>query len=138
LDEKELLSKEYLEKLKSVLKNLKDVKLKNCLDISDLTADNCHLHNGKVYLTDIGAIKPKFAGFGITKCFIQWAKTERQRKYLEHGYNSVSSMKFYSGNYKRMAQLFFIIQVLYYKNLQGKNYSSYLGRLTSLLDKKFI
>jgi len=70
LQRKEVLRKNQVRKLKETLWNLRHIKLKTCLDISDLTADNCHIYAGKVYLTDIGAIKPKFAGFGITKVFI--------------------------------------------------------------------
>lgn len=133
-----ILPEEQFEKLEKILKILSHTKLRACLDISDLTADNCHIYQKKVYLTDIGAIKPKFAGFGITKVFIQWAKTDKQRKYFEEGYNSTYPMKFYSEDYKKLAQLFFVIQVLYYNHLQNKKNKAYLWRLNQLIEGKFI
>lgn len=129
-----VLAEEDNIKIKDLLNKLSSVKLKTCLDISDLTADNFRISGeGKVYLVDIGALKPKFAGFGITKGFFQWFKTREQRKAFNEGYSKISSMKFYSGKYKLLAQIFFIIQVLYYKHLQKKDISPYIKKLQIIL-----
>lgn len=138
ISKNKVLSKEDLLDTKKLLKKLSKIRLITCLDISDLTADNFRLSKeGKVYLVDIGAIKPKFAGFGITKAFFQWIKTEKQQQAFKEGYNSISSIDFYSGDYKILSELFFVIQVIYYKHLQNKNYDAYLKRLSYLLSYQY-
>ncbi len=133
---KALLSKDEGENIKRIYFYLKKkVKPKVTYESNDLSGGNFRLSKGKVYFIDVEAIKPRWKGFGIAKCFTQWAKTPKKQQAFLKGYKSVSSVKFLNKNYMDFLYLNFYVQSLNYKVKVGREYNVELRRLKVLINK---
>ena len=131
---KAIISIREEKQIKDIYSLLKDkTKPKVVFDVKDLVYSNFRIRNSKVYLVDIEAIKPHIRGFGIAKCFLMWAKTEKRQKEFLKGYAIVGSLKFFNKKYKDLCYLMFIIQALNYKAQVGRNYSGDLKVLKKML-----
>ena len=85
------------------------------LEANDVAKGNFRLgKDNKVYFVDIEAIKPKVKGFGIGKLYLRWAKEKKQQQAFAKGYTSVSSLKFFTVEYKDFIYISFLIQRINY------------------------
>lgn len=118
--------------------NKHKVKLKTALDANDVTNDNFMVSGGKVYFVDIEAIKPYIKGFGIAKAFTSWFKTPRTRDTFRKGYDSASSMRFYTEDYADLCTLIFLVQRINFKSAKGEHkiVRVALKRLNNILEIK--
>ena len=119
---KRIISKKLADDVENTYKKLdKKIKLKSILDAGDVTNDNFMVDKtGKVYFVDIEAIKPNVKGMGITKAYSSWFKTEKEKESFRRGYESISSMKFYTKDYAKMVTLIFFVQRIRFKHEKGE------------------
>lgn len=122
IKDKKIISEELAKKVENIYSNLdKKVKLKISLDAGDVTKDNFMIDKkGKIYFVDIEAIKATIKGMGIAKSFSSWFKTPKEQENFKKGYNSVSSMKFYTPDYAKFVTLIFFIQRIRFKSNKGE------------------
>jgi len=109
----EYISEKFAKKINDFRANLtKKIKLEITMDANDLYPKNFKVFNNKVYMVDIGAIKPLPKGLGIAKGFSRWFKTpEQQQKFLS-GYGKENSLKFFTKDYKKLITLQFLMRRL--------------------------
>jgi len=119
---KKIISKELSNDVEENFRSLdKRIKLKTSLDAGDVTNDNFMVDKtGRVYFVDIEAIKPNVKGMGITKAYTSWFKTDKEKDYFRKGYESISSMNFYTPGYAKMVTLIFFIQRIRFKHEKGE------------------
>src|SRR3989344_2036013 len=134
---KKVISKEDYSKITKLYNQLKKKnKVKPAMDITDPTPDNFRLNKGKVYFIDIEAIKPGPKGIGISKAFLRWFKTKKQRKDFLRGYNSVSNAKYLTKDYLQFIYLYHLISSIFSRLKDGRDPSERISMLNKLLDGK--
>jgi thiamine kinase-like enzyme len=110
-----IFTKKEGEKIIKTYKYLVNVcKPKIVFDINDVTHSNFIVtKKGKVFLVDIGAVRPLTKGYGVAKCFLQVSKKESQQKAFLKGYSSISSIKFLTQEYYDLIYLsFFVLKAI--------------------------
>jgi|TARA_Y100000310_G_C20460866_1_gene705292 hypothetical protein len=117
-------NKEKIKVIKQIYKNLESqLKPKTTWDLNDLNSDNFRINKeGQVYFVDIEAIKSRVKLYCIGKGFMRWFKTKKEQENFKKGYNSISSVKFFTDKYKDFIDFNFLIEELRYKKIYGKNY----------------
>lgn len=137
---KKIISDKLALKAEEVYRKLDErVFLKASLDAGDVTNDNFMVGlDNKVYFVDIEAIKPNIKGMGIAKAFSTWFKTTEAQKEFMRGYESISSMDFYTEDYAKMTTLIFFVQRIRFKAEKGEQYyvKRTINKLERLLEKK--
>ncbi|MBI2044094.1 hypothetical protein HYT24_01900 [Candidatus Pacearchaeota archaeon] len=133
---KPLLNNYEVNKIKMVYQILKKrVKPEFVLDINDTSPANFRLRRGKIYFVDIEAIKGRWKGLGIAKGFIQWITSEKEQNAFKKGYESISSMNFFTEDYKDFIYINFLVQALSYKAAIGRDYGKDLILLKKIIKK---
>jgi thiamine kinase-like enzyme len=134
---KKIISKERYNQITNIYNELeRKKKVKVAMDITDPTPDNFRLNKGKVYFIDIEAIKPGPKGIGISKAFLRWFKTEKQRRDFLRGYNSVSNGSYITADYLQFIYLYHLITSIYSRVSDGRDPSERILMLNKLLDGK--
>jgi thiamine kinase-like enzyme len=134
---KKTISKEKYDIIYNLYNKLiNKTKVISAMDITDPTSDNFRLQKdtGKVYFIDIEAIKPGPKSIGISKAFLRWFKTEKQRNNFLRGYNSVSNGKYITKDYLQFIYLYHLVQSLYSRISDGRDPSERLEMLNKLLE----
>lgn len=133
---RKLISKEEIVKVETVYQSLLGkAKPIFTLDANDLHGSNLRLRDGKVYLVDIDSIAERPRLFAIGKAFFKWFKKPSQQLEFRKGYSSISSTKFWTGEYQDFIYLNWLIQDIYYCHyFKKKKYAGIKLRKEQLRD----
>ncbi len=115
------------------------IEIITSLDADDVHCDNFMLTGNKIYFVDVDSIKVRIKGRGVTKAFSRWFRKEDQRKKFINGYNTVNSLDFYHGDYRKFCELNFLITSIYYGlESRGKPNEKDMTDLENLIQEFYI
>ena len=132
-----IINKNRKKKIKSYyIKQKKKINPKSIIDINDVHSENFKVRNGKVYFVDIEAIKPRIKGRGIIKALKKWFTTKEEEKAFLKGYNSTSSSKFLTPQYKEFLTFYFFVTDLGRKVKDKKKHNKKIvNNILSIIEK---
>lgn len=101
-------------------------------DCSDPTPGNFRLRRGKVYLTDVESILPRYRGYGVWKFFREWGRSASQKGAFMEGYRRVGNPSFLTSEYEAFIELAFLIKKLNFEAQTGKETGNTLARIRKI------
>lgn len=117
-----VISREKAREIEELYRRLKKkTSIKLSLDIGDCTNDNFRIsRTGRIYFVDIEGIKYHIMGMSIAKAFLQWFKTDGERKEFIRGYNLEHSFVYFNKDYRDLCSIIFLVQRIRFKHNKGE------------------